>query len=151
MANCDLRAVDAAASRLLGRSGEAPGLPGLRAAVLLAQASTHLWHGRHEDVGFLLDEAPAEARRDGLPSLELEALSMMAFVDSYWSRLNRADEMAQRALLARHPAVAAQWPVPRTDPPPEPAAESAPVLPADLPDPRTLRELTILRFLATSM
>jgi hypothetical protein len=25
-------------------------MPGLRAAVLLAQASTHLWHGRHEDV-----------------------------------------------------------------------------------------------------
>ena len=357
---CDLRAVDAAASRLLGRSGEAPGLPGLRAAVLLAQASTHLWDGRHEDVGSLLDEALAEARRDGLPGLELEALSMMAFVDSYWSRLNRADEMAQRAhalskqkslatpavlelaaalrssiagdldsrartlqrillpdvvgadpglavavvlgqasvllacgqvnaarivlhetgrhippvlavqrdvmladidtslgrphaalrllrgyrasdfaaltavpcarahialkdlrsaqdcvrsalatasrqagrftlvdallcgaqvaqlsddpgralemlvraveiareeiilpfmrlhdvfagLLARHPAVAAQWPVPRTDPRPVPAAESAPVLPADLPDPLTLRELTILRFLATSM
>jgi LuxR family maltose regulon positive regulatory protein len=357
---CDLRAVDAAANRLLGRSSETPGLPGLRAAVLLAQASTHLWHGRHEDVGSLLDEALEEAGRDGLPGLELEALSMMAFVDSYWSRLNRADEMAQRAhtlskqkslatpavlelaaalrsliagdldgrartlqrillpdvvgadpglavavvlgqasvllacgqvnaartvlhetgrrippvlavqrdvmladidtslgrphaalrllrgyragdfaaltavprarahialkdlrsaqdcvrgalataspqagrftlvdallcgaqiaqlgddpgralemlvrateiareeiilpftrlhdvfagLLARHPAVAAQWPVARTGPRPEPSAESAPVLPAELPDPLTLRELTILRFLATSM
>jgi LuxR family maltose regulon positive regulatory protein len=72
-------------------------MPGLRAAVLLAQASTHLWHGRHEDVGSLLDEALAEAGRDGLPSLELEALSMMAFVESYWSRMSRADEMAQRA------------------------------------------------------
>jgi LuxR family maltose regulon positive regulatory protein len=95
----DLRVVDAAASRLLGRSGDAPapGMPGLRAAVLLAQASTHLWHGKHEDVGSLLDEALAEAGRDGLPGLELEALSMMAFVDSYWSRMSRADEMAQRA------------------------------------------------------
>ena len=56
---CDLRAVDTAANRLLGRGGDAPApvMPGLRAAVLLAQASTHLWHGRHEDVGSLLDEA----------------------------------------------------------------------------------------------
>jgi LuxR family maltose regulon positive regulatory protein len=54
-------------------------------------------------------------------------------------------------LLARHPVVAAQWPAPRMDPWPEPAAESAPVIPAGLPDPLTQRELTILRFLATSM
>jgi len=96
---CDVRAVDAAANRLLGRSGGAPApfLPGLRAAVLLAQASAHLWHGMHEDVGSLLDEALAEAGRDDLPGLELEALAMMAFVDSYWSRMNRADEMTQRA------------------------------------------------------
>ena len=95
----DLRAVDAAANRLLGRSGDAPApvMPGLRAAVLLAQASTHLWHGRHEDVGSLLDEALAEAERDRLPGLELEALSMMAFVESYWSRMNRAEDAAQRA------------------------------------------------------
>ena len=96
---CDLRAVDAAANRLLGRSDDAPApvMPGLRAAVLLAQASTHLWHGRHEDVGSLLDEARAEAERDGLPGLELEALSMTAFVESYWSRMNRAEDAAQRA------------------------------------------------------
>ncbi len=54
-------------------------------------------------------------------------------------------------LLARHPVVAAQWPAPRMDPQPGPAAESAPVIPAGLPDPPTQRELTILRFLATSM
>ncbi len=95
----DLRAVDAAANRLLGQRGDArlPRIPGLRAAVLLAQASTHLWHGRHEDVSSLLDQALATARRDRLPGLELEALSMMAFADSYWSRMNRADEMAQAA------------------------------------------------------
>jgi len=95
---CDLRAVDTAAHRLLDRSGAEPALaiPGLRAAVLLTQASTHLWHGRHEDVGSLLDEALGEAERAGLPSLELEALSMSVFVDSYWLRLNRADETAQR-------------------------------------------------------
>jgi LuxR family maltose regulon positive regulatory protein len=96
---CDLGAVDAAANRLLSRNGDtpAPRIPGLRAAVLLAQASTHLWHGRHEDVGSLLNEALAEAERDGLPGLELEALSTMAFVDSYWSQTNRGEEMAQRA------------------------------------------------------
>ncbi|HEX6930887.1 MAG TPA: LuxR C-terminal-related transcriptional regulator [Streptosporangiaceae bacterium] len=96
---CDLRVVDAAANRLLGRDSDAPAsvMPGLRAAVLLAQASTHLWHGRHEDVRSLLDEARAKAGRDGLPGLELEAVSMTAFVESYWSRMNRADEMAQRA------------------------------------------------------
>jgi LuxR family transcriptional regulator, maltose regulon positive regulatory protein len=99
----DLRAVDAAANRLLGRSGDppAPVVAGLRAAVLLAQASTHLWHGRHEDVGSLLDEALAEAERARLPGLELEALSMMAFVESYWSRMNRAEDAAQRAHALR--------------------------------------------------
>ena len=101
----DAGAVDAAARRLLGRGGgtSAPSVPGLRAAVLLTQASTHLWHGRHEDVGALLDESLAEAGRDQMPGLELEVLGMMAFVDSYWSRLNRADEVAQRARsLGRH-------------------------------------------------
>jgi LuxR family transcriptional regulator, maltose regulon positive regulatory protein len=101
----DIGAVDAAAHRLLGRSGgtSAPPMPGLRAAVLLAQASTHLWHGRHEDVGALLDEALAEAQRDEMPGIELEVLGMMAFVDSYWSRPNRADEVAQRAhALCQH-------------------------------------------------
>jgi len=101
----DAGAVDAAAHRLLGRSGDmaAPPMPGLRAAVLLAQASTHLWHGRHEDVGALLDQALAEAQRDGTAGLELEVLGMMAFVDSYWSRTNHADDAAQRAnALSRH-------------------------------------------------
>src|ERR1700747_2732325 len=65
----DAGAVDAAAHRLLGRSGDvsAPAVPGLRAALLLAQASTHLWHGRHQDVGALLDGALAQAQRDAMP------------------------------------------------------------------------------------
>jgi LuxR family maltose regulon positive regulatory protein len=101
----DAWAVDAAAHRLLGSGGDVPVpvIPGLPAAVLLAQATTHLWHGRHEDVGPLLDEALAEARRDAMPGLELEVLGMMAFVDSYWSRANHADDAAQRAhALRRH-------------------------------------------------
>jgi LuxR family maltose regulon positive regulatory protein len=95
----DAEAVDAAAHRLLGRSGDLSALPmpGLRAAVLLAQASTHLWHGRHEDFGALLDEALAQAQRDGMPGIELEVLGMMAFADSYWSRTNHADDAVQRA------------------------------------------------------
>jgi LuxR family maltose regulon positive regulatory protein len=103
--SCDACAVDAAAHRLLGGSGDAPVpvIPGLPAAVLLAQASAHLWHGRHEDVGVLLDGALAEARRDAMPGLELEVLGMMAFVDSYWSRTNHASDAALRAhALSRH-------------------------------------------------
>jgi LuxR family transcriptional regulator, maltose regulon positive regulatory protein len=101
----DAGAVDAAANRLLGRGGDAPvpAMPGLRAAVLLAQASTHLWHGRHEDVGTLLDEALAEARGDTMAALELEVLGMIAFVESYWSRTHHAEDAARRAhALLRH-------------------------------------------------
>ena len=101
----DAWAVDAAANRLLGRSGDAPvpAIPGLRAAVLLAQASSHLWHGRHEDVGTLLDEALAEARDDEMTGLELEVLAMIAFVESYWSRTHHAEDAARRAhVLLRH-------------------------------------------------
>src|SRR5262249_11797244 len=102
---CDAWAVDAAAHRLLGGSGDvpAPVIPGLPAAVLLAQASNHLWHGRHEDIGTLLDRALDEARRDAVAGLELEVLGMMAFVDSYWLRTNHADDAAQQAhALRRH-------------------------------------------------
>jgi LuxR family maltose regulon positive regulatory protein len=99
----DAWAVDAAAHRLLGRGGDTTvqAVPGLRSAVLLAQASTHLWHGRHEDVGTLLDGALAEARSDGMAGLELEVLGMIAFVESYWSRTHHADEAAQRAHALR--------------------------------------------------
>jgi LuxR family transcriptional regulator, maltose regulon positive regulatory protein len=101
----DDRTVDAASNRLLGRSGDAPvpATPGLRAAVLLAQASSHLWRGRHEDVGALLDEALAEARADEMAGLELEALGMIAFVASYWSRTHHAEDATRRAhALLRH-------------------------------------------------
>jgi LuxR family maltose regulon positive regulatory protein len=99
----DDHAVDAAAARLLGAPGDSkpPIAPGLRASVLLTQASAHLWHGRHEDVGALLEEAMAEAASDGQDGLELEALSMMACLDSLWSRANRADRAIQRAQAMR--------------------------------------------------
>lgn len=102
----DADAVDAAARRLLGPSGDVPmpPRPGLRAAVLLAQASTRLWHGRHEEVDVLLEGALMEARRDRMPCLELEALGMVAFVDSIRSRTNHADEAAQQAHALRRRA-----------------------------------------------
>jgi LuxR family transcriptional regulator, maltose regulon positive regulatory protein len=100
---CDDRAVDGAAARLLGAQGDVkPAVaPGLHAAVLLTQASVHLWHGRHEDVGALLEEAMAEAESDGQDGLKLEALSMMACLDSLWSRAIRADRAIQRAQAMR--------------------------------------------------
>jgi LuxR family maltose regulon positive regulatory protein len=98
----DARAVDAVANRLLGVGGDVlPPIPGLRAAVRLAQAGTHLWHGRHEDVGSLLGQALLDAERDELAGLELEVLGLMAFVGSYWTRTNHADEAAKRAHALR--------------------------------------------------
>lgn len=96
----DADAVDSAARRLLaaadGGGGSVP-LPGLRAAVLLAQASAHLWHGRQDDVGTLLDAALTAAQHDGLAGLELDVLAMLAVTESLRSRVSHADQVAQRA------------------------------------------------------
>jgi LuxR family maltose regulon positive regulatory protein len=54
-------------------------------------------------------------------------------------------------LLARHPDVAGQWPIPHPRMSAEAAAEPAALPSRDLPEPLTPRELTILRLLATSM
>jgi LuxR family transcriptional regulator, maltose regulon positive regulatory protein len=97
---CDADAADAATRRLLSDDGDGARplpVPGLRAAVLLAQASAHVWHGRYDDVGALLDVALAGARREGLPSLELEVLAMMALANSLWSRMGRAELLTQQA------------------------------------------------------
>src|SRR5262249_2282882 len=101
---CDARAVDEAARRLLSSGdGPLPVIPGLPAAVLLAPATGHLWNGRHGGGGGLLGGALAGGRRDALAGLELEGLAMMAFVESYWSRTNRARDAAARAhALSRH-------------------------------------------------
>jgi LuxR family maltose regulon positive regulatory protein len=104
---CDADAADAATRRLLsddGDGGRPLPVPGLRAAVLLAQASVHIWHGRHDDAGALLDTALAGARRDGLSSLELEVLAMMALANSLWSRMGRAELLTQQAHDLRHRA-----------------------------------------------
>jgi LuxR family transcriptional regulator, maltose regulon positive regulatory protein len=103
----DAAAVDAAARRLLSEdegggkpkpaAARTSRVPGLRAAVLLAQASVHTWHGQPDDVGVLLDSALAGARRDGLSSLELEVLAVMALVNSLWSRTARAEQVTRQA------------------------------------------------------
>jgi hypothetical protein len=106
---CDDGAVDGAAARILG-DHRPHRTPGLRAAVLLTQAATHFWHGRHEDVGVLLDQALAEAHRDGPDVLELEILSLTGYVDSFWARTNRAETGIQRAHTLRKPRAAGRVP-----------------------------------------
>ena len=67
MRSGEAQAVDRAAARLTGARTAGD----LRAAVLLAQASTHFWHGAHEDVAALDGRVPGLAReaerRDALP------------------------------------------------------------------------------------
>ncbi len=102
----DARTVDEAAGRLLTRSGDTPGcrVPGLSAAVMLAQASIQFWHGRNEDVRPLLQAALKEAERDGPPVLVLKVLAMIALVDSLLSRPRHAEEATLRAqaMLREH-------------------------------------------------
>jgi LuxR family maltose regulon positive regulatory protein len=110
----DADTVDAAARRLLGSLGEGTYAgegtylrestaahvrpqPGLRAAVLLAQACARLWAGRRDDIDALLNAALDAARADGLPALELEVLAMIALTECSRSRIGHADEAARRA------------------------------------------------------
>jgi LuxR family maltose regulon positive regulatory protein len=126
----DARAVDEAATRLLGESGNMPGygVPGLPGAVMLAQASTQFWQGSTEDVGVLLQAALNEAERDGLPVLELNVLAMIALVESLLSRPQHAEEAAARAyaLLRRHTSLGTPMAL-------ELAAASRSLIAADLP------------------
>jgi LuxR family maltose regulon positive regulatory protein len=102
----DAQAVDEAAGRLLAQSGHPPGyrVPGLPAAVMLAQAATQFWHGRNEGVGALLQAALKEAECDGPLVLELNVLAMIALTDSLLSRPHRAGEAFTRAhaMLRQH-------------------------------------------------
>jgi LuxR family maltose regulon positive regulatory protein len=104
----DVRALDAAAAALTGNP-RLPDWPGLTAAVLLAQASTHFWHGKHDDVDTLLKRALAAADADQSPVLQAETYAMIAYVDSCWARPRHASDAALRArrILARHPALTA--------------------------------------------
>ena len=96
--------LDAAADGLAGN----PRLsewPGLRAAIVLAQASSHFWHGNHGDVGTLLSRALAAAEADQSDILTLEVCAMIALADSYWARPRHAGDAVLRAhaILGRHP------------------------------------------------
>jgi len=95
----DADTVADAAGHLIARTGQSPGsqVPGLNAAVLLAQASALFWHGRTDDADALLAAALAEAERSGPPVVTLEVLAMTAFVDSNRSRPRHAEDAAHRA------------------------------------------------------
>jgi LuxR family maltose regulon positive regulatory protein len=102
----DRGAVDRAAQRLMARCRQTPEspIPGLGAAVLLAEAGAHFWDGDLDSAGLLLREALAEAEHAGSPALRLEVLSMTAFLDNCRSRPSSAEEAMRRAqkLLRRH-------------------------------------------------
>ena len=103
MRSGDTHAVDNAAARLMSHP-----LPlGLRSAVLLARASTHFWHGAHDDVDALLDQALTQAQRCGTVRLQADVLGMIACVDSYRSRPRHADDAVLQAnhLLRGHPGL----------------------------------------------
>jgi LuxR family maltose regulon positive regulatory protein len=89
----DAQAVDRAAARLTGTRTAGD----LRAAVLLAQASSHFWHGAHEDVTALLGQALGAARHGGPVELVAEVLGMMAYVDGSVGRPRHADDAALQA------------------------------------------------------
>ncbi|HEU5386155.1 MAG TPA: LuxR C-terminal-related transcriptional regulator [Streptosporangiaceae bacterium] len=95
----DTDAVADAAGQLIARTGQSPRcqVPGLNAAVLLAQACTLFWHGRTDDADALLATALAEAEGSGPPAVTLEVLAMTAFVDSIRSRPRHAEDAAYRA------------------------------------------------------
>ncbi|HVT67664.1 MAG TPA: hypothetical protein VHF26_07950, partial [Trebonia sp.] len=98
MRSADSRAVDHAASRLVGGSSpDGPHSGVLRGAVLLAQASAHFWAGAQDDVDVLLSQALAESERCGLVRVQADVLGMMACVATYRGRPGHADEAALQA------------------------------------------------------
>jgi LuxR family maltose regulon positive regulatory protein len=106
----DFGAVDAAAARLLSDEAlrdSVDAVPGLRSSTLLAQARARLSTGRVVDVDPLVRQAMAAIPSDDTPAAELEALSMVAFVNVS-ARPRHAGDAIERAeaLLARHPALA---------------------------------------------
>jgi LuxR family maltose regulon positive regulatory protein len=95
----DADTVADAAGHLTARTGQSPRsqVPGLTAAVLLAQASSLFWHGHPDDADALLATALAEAERSGPPVVTLEVLAMTALVDSNRSRPRHAEDAVHRA------------------------------------------------------
>ena len=100
----DTPVLDAAADGLAGNP-RLSDWPGLRAAILLARASTHFWHGKHRDVDALLNQALAAAAADQSHVIELEVCAMIAYADSYWARARHADDAMRRAraILGAYP------------------------------------------------
>lgn len=99
----DAHAIDGPAGRLLADAN--PVDARLRGAVLLALASTHFWHGAHDDVDDLLRQALACAQRGGDAPVQADVLGMTACADSYRLRPRQAGDAELRAcsLLRGHP------------------------------------------------
>jgi LuxR family maltose regulon positive regulatory protein len=96
----DHAAVDAASIRLLAdanQDGADQLVPGLRACVLLARARMSFWDGHFEDLDSQLDGALLQAERDAARIVQVEALALIALVNVYLSRHNRADDASRRA------------------------------------------------------
>jgi LuxR family transcriptional regulator, maltose regulon positive regulatory protein len=102
----EAKAVAAAAECLLAqaRHGSEYRVPGLPAAVLLAQASIELWHGQNDEAETCLHAARAEAEHGGPATVELEVLAMTALADSLRCRPRHAGDavLRARALLGNH-------------------------------------------------
>ena len=84
-------------------------VPGLRACTLIARAQAQFWDGRYDEVEPQLNDALALAERDGLRCVQLDALSMLALVNSYRCRKVSADDAMHRAseLLRSSPELSA--------------------------------------------
>lgn len=100
--------LDAAAERLLSEpelSAAARDLPGLRASVLLVQARSRFTTGRLAEVEPLLHRALLTLEVDHAPEVELDVVSMLAFVCVSAGRRRQAEEALTRAeaLLAGRP------------------------------------------------
>lgn len=103
----DAHAIDGAAGRLLAAPGSAAPDARLRGTVLLALASTHFWHGAHDDVDARLRESLACAQRAGDAALQAEVLAMTACADAYRVRPGQASdaELRARRLLRGYPGL----------------------------------------------
>ena len=88
--------VDEAAGRLLVAARETD-RPGLAAAARLAQAMTHFYAGAHASVEPTLRAAAADADAAHRPALQLECLSELAHVNSFWARFRTSRSYARQA------------------------------------------------------
>ncbi|HST64292.1 MAG TPA: LuxR C-terminal-related transcriptional regulator [Mycobacteriales bacterium] len=104
----DIDRLDAAAERLLTEpelSAPVRDVPGLRASVLLAQARSRFTAGRLPEVEPLLHRALLTLETDQAPEVELDVVSMLAFVCVSAGRPRQAEDALDRAaaLLAGRP------------------------------------------------
>ena len=95
----DGRAVETAASQVLAVDESALcELPrGVRARAMIAHAKAQFWDYRHDGLDSQLEAALSLAEQDGLDSVGLEALGMLALVNAFWSKTSRGAQAEERA------------------------------------------------------